>query len=112
MLSQGDFKPVVCGAERRGYLRLYPLRCPSAVLYAEMGNIRTLAFRHYIYYNKAILNTTLLSIGGTQLGDGCYWSSNEANYYLAYYEIFNLSNHGFYAESKEASCNVRAVRAL
>ena len=62
-----------------------------------------------IYNNKANLNTTLSSIGGTQL-TGYYWSSTEDGKNYAY--GISLSNGNFYSSSKDRSYNVRAVRVL
>lgn len=63
-----------------------------------------------IYKNKAKLNTTLSSIGETQLGTGYYWSSTEGDSYDAYNIAFNNGNVASYR--KDYSFNVRAIRVL
>ncbi len=67
------------------------------------GELRT------IYNNKSTLNSTLSSVGGTQLGTGYYWSSTESSYNSAY--SINFSN-GSYSGNKNNTYSVRAVRAL
>ena len=63
-----------------------------------------------IYNNKAKLNTTLSSVGGTQLGTGYYWSSTEEAGNLAYCIIFSSGSRNY--NYKNNSYSVRAVRAL
>ena len=63
-----------------------------------------------VYNNKAMLNTTLSSIGGTQLGTGYYWSSTEYSSSSAY--KVNLNDGGSGSGNKSSSSAVRAVRAL
>ena len=66
---------------------------------------------YVVYNNKAKLNTTLSSIGGTQLGTGYYWSSTECDNYYAYRVNFSSGSTSSY-DCKDYSCTVRAVRAL
>ena len=64
-----------------------------------------------IYNNKAVVNTTLSSIGGTSLANsGDYWSSKEDGYDYACYVYFGNGNVSRYY--KDSSNEVRAVRAL
>ena len=69
-----------------------------------------------IYNNRVMLNSTLSSIGRTQLGMGYYWSSTEAyltqsgSRLLAY--CINFSNGDVNTTGKDGSYSVRAVRAL
>lgn len=66
-----------------------------------------------IYDNKSKLNTTLSSIGGTQLGtDASYWSSTEmrSDTFYALYVYFNAGNSSY--SSKSSNDQVRAVRVL
>ena len=65
-----------------------------------------------IYKNKAKLNTTLSSIGGTQLGTGCYWSSTEYSVTYAYGVYFSDGSVDYNNKYKNNSYNVRAVRVL
>lgn len=64
-----------------------------------------------IYNNKSKLNTTLSSVGGTQLGTGYYWSSTEYDSNYAYRVSFFDSGSSSYTNKKN-SYDVRAVRAL
>lgn len=67
-----------------------------------------------IYNNKSILNTTLFSVGGTQLGTGCYWSSTEENtinYHTTAFYI-NFNNGVADSNQKNNSYYVRAIREL
>ncbi len=63
-----------------------------------------------IYKNKATLNSTLSSVGGTQLGTGYYWSSTEDSSNHAY----NINFSGGLSSNyhKNSTCSVRSVRAL
>ena len=63
-----------------------------------------------VYNNKAKLNTTLSSVGGTQLGTGDYWSSTEYNRNFAC--SINFSDGSGGGNGKDHSYSVRAVRAL
>ena len=64
-----------------------------------------------IYKAKTVLNTTLSSISGTQLGTDYYWTSSEYNYSIAWYISFEDGSHG-HQYGKSNSYHVRAVRAL
>ena len=60
--------------------------------------------------NRSILNTTLSSIGGTQLGTSFYWSSTEHD--STYAHIVSLVNGSSGTSEKNKSYTVRAVRIL
>ena len=64
-----------------------------------------------IYSNKTKLNSTLSSIGGTQLGEGTYWSSTEYDSKDAYAISFKDGTIYIWGDER-TSYKVRAVCAL